>query len=135
MKQVHSPSALVIAQADSLRFSVVEFLKARGWIVHGMRRIEHAPSILQSLAYDLIIIDSKFPCLFNAELLRNAIEYQTVPVFLITNSLSSDLAEEATEHGVFLAREWTWDRDLSYFLGCLGFAHFGSIPGAIPGDL
>ena len=100
-----SPSTLVIAQADSPRFFVVEFLKARGWTVHGIRRIEHAPSILQSLAYDLIIIDSKFPCLFNAELLRNAIEHQTVPVFLITNSLSSDFAEEATEHGVFLARE------------------------------
>ncbi len=135
MKQVHSPSALVIAQADSLRFSVIEFLKARGWIVHGMRRVEQAPSILQCLPYDLIIIDAKFPCLFNTELLRNAIERQTIPVFLITNSLSSDFAEEATEHGAFLARESTWDRDLSYFLACLGFAHFESIPGAILGDL
>jgi DNA-binding NtrC family response regulator len=100
VKQVHSPSALVIAQADSLRFAVVEFLKARGWIVHGMRRIEQAPSLLQSLAYDLIIIDSKFPRLFNLEVLRKSIERQTIPVFLITNSLSSDFAEEATEHGV-----------------------------------
>jgi hypothetical protein len=51
------------------------------------------------------------------------------------DSLSSDFAEEATQHGAFLARESTLDRDLSYFLACLGFAHFESIPGAILGDL
>ena len=134
MKQVHSSSALVIAQADSLRFSVVEFLKARDWIVHEMRQVEQAPSILQCLPYDLIIIDAKFPCLFNTAFLRffrNTIERQTIPVFLITSLLSSDFAEEATEHGAFLARESTWDRDLSYFLACLGFAHFKSIPGVL----
>ena len=134
MKHVPSPSALVIGQGDSLRFSVVEFLKARGWIAHGMRRVEEAPSILQCLPYDLIIIDAKFLCLFNTEFLRflrSTIERQTIPVFLITSSLTSDFAEEATEHGAFLARESTWDRDLSYFLACLGFAHFKSIPGVL----
>jgi hypothetical protein len=100
-----------------------------------MRRVEHAPSILQCLPYDLIIIDAKFPCLFNAELLRNAIERQTIPVFLIINSLTSDFAEEATEHGALLARESSWYRDLSYFLACLGFANFKPISGAILGDL
>jgi len=131
---VYSPSALVIGQADSLRFSVVEFLQARGWVAHEMRRVEQARSILQCLPYDLVIIDAKFPCLFNTDFLRflrNTIDRQAIPVFLITSSLSSNFAEEATEHGAFLARESTWDRALSYFLACLGFAHSKSIPGVL----
>ena len=52
-------SALVIEQSDVLRRSIVEHLKNKGWIVHGIKRAEQALPVLQHIPYHLIVIDCK----------------------------------------------------------------------------
>jgi CheY-like chemotaxis protein len=97
-----------------------------------MGRVEQALSVLPCVPFDLIIMDSRLSRPSSIEflrLLRDSIEWQTIPVFVITNSLSADFAEEAAGDGAFLARESTWARDLSYFLAGLGFEPFAPMPG------
>ena len=62
--------ALVIEEADSLRISVVNVLKAQGWYVHGIWRAEQAFHILAHIPYRLIVIDSDLPGMCGIDFVR-----------------------------------------------------------------
>src|SRR5882757_1733468 len=62
--------ALVIEEADSLRMSLVNVLKAQGWHVHGIGRAERAFHILPHIPYSLIVIDSDLPGISGIDFVR-----------------------------------------------------------------
>src|ERR1700746_2164005 len=63
-------SALVIEQSDVLRRSIVEHLKNRGWIVHGIKRAEQALPVLEHIPYHLIVIDGEISGMTATEFAR-----------------------------------------------------------------
>jgi hypothetical protein len=50
-------TALVIEKSENLRRSLVEHLKKRGWIVHGVKRLEQAIPVLRHIPYHLVLFD------------------------------------------------------------------------------
>jgi DNA-binding response OmpR family regulator len=47
----------VIEESELIRRSMVEYVKRKGWVVHGVRRAEQALPILRHIPYQLILID------------------------------------------------------------------------------
>jgi CheY-like chemotaxis protein len=111
--------ALVIEEADSLRMSLVNVLKAKGWYVHGIRRAEQAFHILAHIPYRLIVIDSELPGLCGIDFVRilhNSREWREIQLVVITSSQSAAFANQIAEYGAFLARKSRWQDDLFSFL-------------------
>jgi len=106
-------SALVIEESEVLRRSIVEHIKIKGWIVHGVRRVEHA--VLQRIPYHLIVIDSELPGMTAIELARIIHESrkgQATWLVIISGSPQSSVAE-FTECGGFLVGRSAWREELS----------------------
>jgi CheY-like chemotaxis protein len=119
IKPLNFRCALVIEQTDSLRMSLVQALKAKGWFVHGIRRPEQAFHILAHIPYRLVVIGSELPGISGIDfvrILRNSREWRTIPAVVITSSQSVDFATQAAECGAFLAKKSTWKDDLFSFL-------------------
>ena len=119
IKPLNFRCALVIEQTDSLRMSLVQALKAKGWFVHGIRRPEQAFHILAHIPYRLVVIGSELPGIGGIDfvrILRNSREWRTIPAVVITSSQSVDFATQAAECDAFLARKSTWKDDLFSFL-------------------
>ena len=111
--------ALVIEEADSLRMSLVKVLKAQGWYVHGICRVEQAFHILAHIPYRLIVIDSELPGICGIDFVRilhNSREWREIQLVVITSSQSAAFANQIAEYGAFLARKSRWQDDLFSFL-------------------
>ena len=115
-------TALVIADYCDLRNSVVQHLKDEGWIVHGVRKTEHAFPILAHIPYELIIVDCELPGIDGKDfvrLLHNAREWRAIHLVALTNCISAPLATELAHRGAFPVRKEAWSEDLSHCLGTL----------------
>jgi CheY-like chemotaxis protein len=111
--------ALVIEEADYMRISLVNVLKARGWYVHGIRRAEQAVHILAHIPYGLIVIDSELPGLCAIDFVRilhDSGEWREIQLVVVTSSQDVAFTNQIAEHGAFLARKSRWQDDLFSFL-------------------
>jgi DNA-binding NtrC family response regulator len=111
--------ALVIEEAESLRMSLVNVLKAQGWYVHGIRRAEQAFHSLAHIPYRLIVIDSELPGMCGIDFVRilhDSREWREIQLVVITSSQSVAFANQIAECGAFLARKSKWQDDLFSFL-------------------
>jgi CheY-like chemotaxis protein len=109
-------SALVIEQSEVLRCSIVEHLKNRGWIVHGIKRAEQALPVLQHIPYHLIIIDCEMPGMTAtgfARILDEFGEWAATQLVILTGSRGGSSATELTEYGALLVRRTVWREELS----------------------
>ena len=119
LKPLNFRYALVIEEMDSVRTSIVNVLRAQGWLVHGIPRAEQAFHILTHIPYNLVVIDSELPGIGGIEFVRilhNSSEWRTIRLVVITSSQSVDFATQAAEYGAFVARKSTWKNDLFSFL-------------------
>ena len=111
--------ALVIEEADSLRMSLVNVLRAQGWHVHGIWRAERAFHILPHIPYSLIVIDSDLPGISGIDFVRilhDSREWREIQLVVITSSQSVAFANQIAEYGAFVARKSNWQDDLFSFL-------------------
>jgi CheY-like chemotaxis protein len=109
-------SALVIEQSDVLRRSIVEHLKNRGWIVHGIKRAEQALPVLQHIPYHLIVIDSEISgmtAIEFARIIHESGKWRATQLVIITGSRCRSSVEEFTECGAFVVKRSVWREGLS----------------------
>jgi CheY-like chemotaxis protein len=109
-------SALVIEQSDVLRRSIVEHLKNRGWIVHGIKRAEQALPVLEHIPYHLIVIDGEISGMTATEFARILDEsgkWKATQLVVITGAGGQSPGAELTEYGAFLVRRSVWREELS----------------------
>ena len=119
LKPLNFRYALVIEEMDSVRTSIVNVLRAQGWLVHGVPRAEQAFHILAHIPYNLVVIDSELPGIAGIDFVRilhNSREWRTIQLVIFTSSRSVDFATQAAEYGAFLARKSRWKDDLFSFL-------------------
>jgi CheY-like chemotaxis protein len=118
MKRLNLRIALVIESEDGFRRSAVQFLRSHGWIVHGVRRAEHAFPILAQIPYNLIVIGSELPGMTAVEFVRvlsNSREWRKISVIAIKPS-TRGLNVELESSGVLLANKPTWKDDVPRLL-------------------
>jgi CheY-like chemotaxis protein len=112
-------TALVIEESENLRRSLVEHLKKRGWIVHGVKRLEQAIPVLRHIPYHLVLFDCELSQMTGVEFARVIYESdkgQGLHLVALTGSRSRFSAEELVDCGAFVAEKSVWRRDLSGYL-------------------
>jgi DNA-binding response OmpR family regulator len=122
MNRLDFRSALVIEESDVLRRSIVEHIKKRGWIVHGVKRAVQAFPVLQHIPYHLIAIGCKASGTTATEFVRIIHEsgkWQATRVVVIAGSRGRCSVTEITECGAFLVRRSVWREELSKLLASL----------------
>lgn len=80
--------ALIVEESISLRAMLVEFLKKRGWIAHGIQRLDQALPLLKSVPYHFIVVDTAPSCasaLSFARMLGGSEEWVRIPLVLISD--------------------------------------------------
>jgi CheY-like chemotaxis protein len=105
--QLDFRSALVIEKSDVLRHSIVEHLKNRGWIVHGITRAEEALPVLRHIPYHLIVIDCEISGMTAREfvgIIQESGKWQATQVVVMTGSQCRSSVKEFTECGAFVVR-------------------------------
>ena len=115
-------SALVIEESTVLRSSIVQLLKRRGWIAHGIRVAGQAFPLLKCIPYHLIVIDgnaSSVAAVNFARTLHKSEDWNKIPLVIITDSPNESLASNLKEVGVHSAKRATWLSDLTKILGDL----------------
>ena len=108
-------SALVIEESIVLRSSIVQLLKKRGWIAHGIKVSDQALPLLKCIPYHLIVIDgsaSNIAAVNFARTLHSSEEWNKIPLVIITDSPIESLASDLKEAGVYSAKRSTWLPDL-----------------------
>jgi CheY-like chemotaxis protein len=116
IKRLDFRSALVIEQSDVLRHSIVEYLKNRGWIVHGITRAEQALPVLRHIPYHLIVIDREISGMTAREfvgIIQESGKWQATQVVVMTGSQCRSSVKEFTERGAFGVRGSVWREELS----------------------
>jgi CheY-like chemotaxis protein len=122
IKRLDFRSALVIEKSDVFRRSIVQHLKNRGWIVHGITGAEQAFPILKHIPYHLILVESELSGMTAIEFARIIHESgkgQGSQLVVITGSPGRSSATELTACGAFLAKRPTWKDDVSTLLANL----------------
>ena len=112
-------SALVIEESTTLRSSIVQLLKRRGWIAHGIRSGAQALPLLKCIPYHLIVIDgsaSSLAAINFARTLHSSEDWKKIPLVIITDSPNESLASNLKEAGVHSAKRSTWLSDLTKIL-------------------
>jgi CheY-like chemotaxis protein len=115
-------SALVIEESTALRGSIVQLLKKRGWIAHGVKVAGQAFPLLKCIPYHLIVIDgnaSSIGAINFARTLHNSKEWNKIPLVIITDSPTQSLASNLMAAGVHSAKRSTWLSDLTKILAGL----------------
>ena len=123
LSQLNFRSALVIVEEYNLRGFIIQLLRKRGWLVHGIRQTEQALSLLPHIPYELVIIDCEMPEMPGIDYLRrlqNAGKWLTMKLVFILSSQSAGFAGDLVERGVFLARKSRWEDDLCGYLSAYG---------------
>ena len=110
-------SALVIEESEVLRRSIVEHIKKRGWIVHGIKRVERRTSlpVLQHIPYHLIVIDceiSGMTAIEFARIIHESGKWQATQLVIITGSRCRFSLKEFAECGAFVVRRSVWREEL-----------------------
>ena len=127
-------SALVIEESTALRGSIVQLLKKRGWIAHGIRVAGQALPLLKCIPYHLIVIDgslSNVAAINFARTLHNTEEWNRIPLVIITDSPNRSLTSNLKESGVYSAKRSTWRSDLTKTLADLeARGHWSKQPNA-----
>jgi DNA-binding response OmpR family regulator len=111
--------ALVIEEREKLRHSIVEALRDRDWLVHGISRAEQAFAILAHIPYSLIVLDSELPGLCGADfvrIIRNSRKWRPIRLVVITDSEGQNVTTEIAQCGAFLASRSRWHEELNGFL-------------------
>jgi CheY-like chemotaxis protein len=111
--------ALVIAEKEKLRHLIVEALRDRGWLVHGISRAEQAFAVLAHIPYSLIILDSQLPGICATDfvrIIRNSREWQVIRLVVLTEPEAQNMTTEIAQCGAFLARRSRWKEELDGFL-------------------
>ena|SRR5215469_4370641 len=109
-------NALVIEQSDVLRRFMVEHLKNRGWIVHGIKRAEQALPVLQHIPYHLIVIDSEISgttAIEFARIIHESGKWRATQLVIIRGSRCRSSLEEFSECGAFVVKRSVWREELS----------------------
>jgi PleD family two-component response regulator len=109
-------SALVIEESELFRCSMVEYLKHRGWMVHGVRRVEQAFPILQQIPYNLILIDCDISEMTGTELypiVDKLCRHQATRLVVIAGSNGRSSSADIAKRGVFFAKRSSWKDDVS----------------------
>src|ERR1700756_1625547 len=112
-------SALVIEESTGLRSSIVQLLKRRGWIAHGIRAAGQAFPLLKCIPYHLIIIDghaSNVGAINFARTLQKSDDWNKIPLVIITDSPDQSGASNLKEVGFYSAKRSTWLSDLTNLL-------------------
>jgi DNA-binding NtrC family response regulator len=112
-------SALVIEESTPLRGSLVQLLKKRGWIAHGVRVAGQAFPLLKCIPYHLVVIDgstSNLAAIDFARTLHNSKDWNKIPLVIITDSPNKSLASNLMPAGVHSAKRSTWLSDLTKIL-------------------
>ena len=115
-------SVLAIEESAVLRRSIVEHIKKRGWIAHGIKRAEQALPVLRHIPYHLIAINCKVSGMTATEfvrIIRESGKWQATRVVVITGSRGRSSASEITGCGAFLLRRSVWREELSKLLASL----------------
>ena len=116
-------SALVIEDSTLLRGLLVDYLKKRGWIAHGTKRVEQALPLLKCIPYHLAIVAdsnlSEGSAINFAHMLRDSDQWSTIPLVLITDSASATLVPDRDAVGAYEARRSAWTADLTNILAAL----------------
>jgi CheY-like chemotaxis protein len=115
-------SALVIEESTLLRGQLVDYLKKRGWIAHGIKRVEQAEPLLKCISYHLIVIDSNLPGIGAANFVRmlhSSKDWSTIPLVVITDSANETFASDRNRAVPRLARRTAWLSDLTNILAGL----------------
>jgi CheY-like chemotaxis protein len=118
-KELNFRSALVIEEVDLLRYRIVLLLRGQGWIVHGLKQAEQALPILAQIPYHLIVVDSELPGMSGvdfARILHTSREWRTIPLMIISSSLTEAFTTKAREFGAFIAGKSNLEADLSSIL-------------------
>jgi hypothetical protein len=114
--------ALVIEELILLRGELVAYLKERGWIAHGIKRIDQGLPLLKCIPYHLLVVDSNLsgmnPMNF-VRALHNSEEWSTIPLVLIIDSPSETSLAGQNIAGIRCARRSTWRSDLTNILARL----------------
>jgi CheY-like chemotaxis protein len=123
VKRVNLKIALVIESEEELRRSAVQFLRSYGWIVHGVRKADHAFPVLTQIPYNLIVMGSELIGMTTIEFVRilsNSKEWlRTISLIAIAEASTRTLTAELETFGVFLANKRTWKSDVPRFLSTL----------------
>jgi len=126
VKRVNLKIALVIEPEEGLRRSAVQFLRSHGWIVHGVRKADHAFPVLTQIPYNLIVMGSELIGITAIEFVRilsNSKEWlRTISLIAIAEASNRTLTPELETFGVFLANKRTWKSDVPRFLSTLDHA-------------
>ena len=112
-------SALVIEESTGLRSSIVQLLKRRGWIAHGIRAAGQAFPLLKCIPYHLIVIDghaSSVVAINFARTLQQSDDWNKIPLVIITDSPDQSVASNLKEVGVYSAKRSAWVSDLTNIL-------------------
>ena len=115
-------STLVIEESTLLRGLLVDYLKERGWIAHGTKRVEQALPLLKCIPYHLIVADSNLSggsAINFAHMLRDSDQWSTIPLVLITDSASATFVSDRDAVGAHEARRSAWTADLTTILAAL----------------
>jgi CheY-like chemotaxis protein len=119
LKPLDFRCALVVEETDALRISITKFLRKQGWLVHGIKRAEHAFNILAHIPYSVIVIDSDLPGISGIDFVRilhNSSEWRTIQLVVITSTQNAGFSIQIADYGAFLARTSRWEEDLRRFL-------------------
>jgi CheY-like chemotaxis protein len=115
--------ALVIEESTELRSSIVQLLKRRGWIAHGIRCAGQAFPLLKCIPYHLIVIDghaSSVVAINFARTLQQSHDWNKIPLVIITDSPTDSpdqsVASNLKKVGVYSAKRSTWVSDLTNIL-------------------
>jgi DNA-binding NarL/FixJ family response regulator len=120
--RLHFRRALVIEDSTILRSSIVQLLKRRGWIAHGSRIASQALPLLKCIPYHLIVIDGNASSVVSINFVRtlhDSVEWNKIPLVMITDSPNESLASDLIEVGVRSARRSAWLSDLTTILADL----------------
>jgi len=111
--------ALVIEESTELRSSIVQLLKRRGWIAHGIRGAGQAFPLLKCIPYHLIVIDghaSSVGAINFARTLQKSDDWNKIPLVIITDSPDQSVASNLKEVGFYSAKRSAWVSDLTNIL-------------------
>jgi len=120
--QSHFRSALVIEESELFRCSMVDYLRHRGWMVHGVRRVEQAFPILRQIPYHLILIDcdiSEMPGIELHPIVHKLCIHQATRLVVIAGSNGPSSSADIAKRGVFFAKKSSWKDDVSRVLADL----------------
>lgn len=117
--QLNFRSALIVEESELFRRSMVVYLKNRGWIVHGVRRVEQAFPILRQIPYHLILIDCNISEMTGAELypiVHELCRRRATQLIVIAGSSGRSSAAGTAKRIIFFAKRSSWKNDVSRVL-------------------